>query len=389
MIEQVLGPLFLIFALFLAGRAVPIFNYDLAVVAVLGLYLSARWHFRGCIYALILLAISAGIKHVLLPEYHFWQTGLEFSAALSFLITAMTFEEAAAAKNTLENQTSAQTKTIQCLEEDLAKVKEQAATDSSMAAEKMAALQSQLEEAATEVSTFTVLNDVLRKSTAKALEEQEICREKTLTAVMRDRQWSASHETLQKELSRLRDESSLAHQNAELFHDLNEARFHETQTRLINETLVRLRASENLKVKELEKEKKQWQDHLQLRPKIREVEKLNQELLQERTELLTKLQQHPQSSQYEQLYRQLKGHFDEKNDIIHKARVDLFRTDTELQTVKIKLDQKNLEIDPIIGEVSTEVEKLLEEQTHLYEHIDQLQDLVSHLMQSTQVQKKN
>ncbi len=45
---QLLGPLFLLFTLSLAGKIGATYNFDLLAIAALGLFFCAKWQIRGC-----------------------------------------------------------------------------------------------------------------------------------------------------------------------------------------------------------------------------------------------------------------------------------------------------------------------------------------------------
>jgi hypothetical protein len=192
-------------------------------------------------------------------------------------------------------------------------------------------------------------------------------------------------DSLQTELNRLGNDSALAQQNKQLFEELNESRGREAQTHLINETLVRLHAKENQKVRELEAKFFAMSEQTETvsEDKERFVEQLQLQVQQTRLE---------QYRQVELLYRQLKGQFEEKNAILHQTRSELFLADTELQTIAQKLREKELAFNPVSQEICLELDAMEEENLALQHENRELQDLVSHLMQqdeaSSLVKKK-
>jgi chromosome segregation ATPase len=308
---------------------------------------------------------------------------------------------------------------------------------------------------------------VLRKSTAKAIEEKEIHLDAALQAGRKIEQRLLEIDALQKELNRLGVESILVQQNKELFNEINAVRYKEAQTHQINETLVRLHAKEAQKARDLEartseltleKEKateqlsfarreaqmsstqveqlaaqlqalqqvnnsfdevqtertflreRLLQAEAELQQKGQRVEHLeatlqelhNQlnstsslskteaaslaaekvHLLEQINELRSHLSQHAHS---DALYRQLKGQFEERNQVLHETRKQLFYSDTQLQTLKQELEQKNLETDPIPTPLRLELNTLEEENQHLAEENLLLQDLVTHLIDPTNI----
>ena len=77
----------------------------------------------------------------------------------------------------------------------------------------------------------------------------------------------------------------------------------------------------------------------------------------------------------EPLFKQLKKQFDEKNQILHETRSNLFVTDTELQ--RLKIEKEALELNPLPKEVERELETLSEHVLALEEENQELQELIS------------
>ena len=369
----ILGPLFLLFAAVLILKVPSVYNYDLLCVTILGLFLIAKWRTHGCIAALLLLAFSAGAKHAFFPTHHAWQAGLECSIGIAFFISALVFEEGSKWSLSKQSEVERNEKTILFLEEDLSEQKALLAKEVAAAAERLGALRLQLEEAEAAGSTLQVLNDVLRKSSAKAIEEKE---EMGRQARMFDRKEGLLLEeiaSLQAELNRLGNESALIEQNRQLFNELNATRLLEAQTQLVNETLVRLHAKENQKVREYE---------AKLIEKSEPV--VPEELTQQLSIYQTRLEQY---RHMELLYRQLKGQFEEKNEMLHQVRRELFHADTELQTAKQKLQEKELDTNPVGRDVYLEMDAMEEECKILQLENEELQAIVSTLMNDS-VKKK-
>jgi hypothetical protein len=506
---QIIGPIFLICALFLTGKLTSVINYDLALVSIVGLILCARWHLKGFLYAISLLLFSIVGKHLLIRDHHVWQAGFELSVALAFFTTAMIFQEDATAIDALSATSEAQRQTIMYLEEDLAKIKESSSNDALIFSEKSIELRSQLEEALSESSAYQILNDVLRKATAKTLDEKVLLSSQFQHSERRSGHLLSEIDSLQKELARIGNESFIVQQNAQLFKELNEVRMKEAQTHLVNETLVRMHRNESLKVRHLETVQDEAQTNLktatdkliELQKKVEDLElsavlldesslfketiqKLEEDLstkqmlsesMHEKTaqlseaierlkvELSEKEQQliaqqasleatgshlgatelaladlngqisqlqlelaskaalevnlkamqekiaemeaqpkvieidqslqeqvvflEKRLSQYgkmELLYLQLKGNFDQKNEILHQTRVELFKTDTELQTLKKEADQESLNAEPFSPTLVAQIDELESENETLSLENQLLQDLVSHLMNTVE-----
>ena len=518
---QVAGPLLLICSAALLGRVPPVFNFDLLAVLILGLYFSARWKIKGFIYSLSLLFLSVCFKHIFIDSHHAWQLGLETSVSIGLIVSALCFKENGQFVDFLQTQHEKKEQTIQFLEEDLAKFREKSILEHSEMGEKIGSLQSTLEEIQIELSSVQVLNDVLRKTTAKALEEKDefekrICHFEHLVDVTRE-----ENQKLQETIQHLSQENEIIFQNEQLLSELNALRIKEVQTAKINEQLVHLHAIESQKVKNLEEKcfalnseneitssqfvqlsqemhslqetqknhQKSESEKLFLQTRLQDVlselefaknehrqlqksyndlsverantskeniealeskianlfdekekmhrelssnlettllektqlqqeietvlsekEKLSQELLQkietvqlkesinskefnelisQKNHLLEQLQffraSLEESANIEALYRQLKSQFEEKNQILHETRSQLFHVDTELQTIRQELEQKDLEHDPLSFELREELHHIEEEIQFLQEENLQLYDLVTHLMNTNEI----
>ncbi len=414
--KSIWGPLFLLCALaFGVKTAIP---FDLLFLTVAGLVLSARWRLRGCCYALVLLALFAAVKHFFITD-HLWQLAIEGSLGLSYFITALSYEEGTQYLESLNQQMQLRKASLENLEEELAKVRESALSQQITFQEKIASLQKELEDLQGDHSSILILNEVLRKTTARHMHESE--------------KYALLKEELQeteKELGRLSNTEALAVQNRDLMKELNAARYQKEQTHLINETLARLHARENLKAKETAEEASALAD--QLAASRREVERMNQtfqeELALARNQIATlmaerdktvldaeqgriglqklmELQQQKPSfdpqleeelsfakkkmlhlSQIEPLFYQLRKQFEEKNQILHQTRSHLFLADTELQ--KLKMEKAALELAPLPKEVEQEVQDLGDQLQRLEEENLHLQELVTLLSTHQEPVKK-
>jgi hypothetical protein len=437
LVWQIIGPLSLLCAFILSAKG-PL-PYDLYLASLVGLFFSARWHFRGCFYALAILICLGIFKHWTGDLHHFWRLGLEGSIAASLFITALAFESSSEKLETLHSQLNAKQAALGNVEEDLVKTREEAAQQQLLSAQKIDGLQKDLEESVAEKGSFEVLNDVLRKVTARHVDEKKFL-EEHLIQDKRDLAQSQSEiETLKKEVSDFK-KSQPEVEKRELMNELNETRIEKEQSHLINEKLVRLHAKESLRAKEaldqlqaMIEEKKVLQNDLRqaiqeadvsvdaLKKITEEREKhaqaldqmgrLHQEKLflkeriraaemelsllkktpeemeairQERDALADQLMKAQEKmnflSKLEPLHRQLKAQFEEKNKVLHETRAALFTVDTELQTLKMEREQKNLQFNPLPEGLSQELVALDREMSHLQAENEELQKLVSHLM---------
>lgn len=430
------GPIFLLCTASLSVKAA--IPFDLLGVAVVGLFLSARLQVRGCYYSLILLGTAAALKHAFLSTDHLWYLGIEGSLGLAFFITALSFEQGTTWIESLQSQMQIQKSTLENLEEELVKVRQTAQEQQIAFQEKVSTFQKELEEVQTEHSSLLILNEVLRKTTARYAKESEIAAEALQDAMRQIDFIRGDYEACERALARFKNSDALAIQNTELLKELNQARYDKEETHLINETLARLHLREVLKAKDADQEAASLQEELTslhkevqrvVRPleedlatarnqiqtlqsefetKSQEAHWARQQLLQlaevqgERNLLKEKLQAalneiallqsravDPQIveqlksaqekvlhlSQMEPLFKQLKKQFDEKNQILHDTRAVFFKTDTELQ--KLKMEKAALDLSPLPKEVENELENLSEQVTLLEEENLELHELIS------------
>lgn len=440
------GPIFLLCTLALAFKiAIP---FDLLLLSAGGFFLSARLQMRGCCYALALLGVISVFRHLFLVDDHLWQLGLEGSLATAFLITALAFEQGSSWIHSLESQIQIRKSALQNLEEELSKVQQDAQDQQIIFQEKVASLQKELEEIQTEHSSILILNEVLRKTSARLAEEAKHSASQVHDSQHEIEQLRNEYQLCEEELTRLKNSDAVVIQNSQLMKELNQARFDKEQTHLINETLARLHLREILKAKDAEKEAVSLKEMLQaahqeirtlaepLKEQILqtkweneglrfEFEKANEESNKVRSELLKlreiqaernflkerldsamseialkKTEVDPQLheklkfaeermfhlSQIEPLFKQLKKQFKEKNQVLHQARSDLFKSDTELQ--KLRMEKSAIELNPIPKEIEEELESLAFQVEALEEENGMLQELITALSEPQERKKK-
>ncbi len=390
------GPIFLLFTLALAAPFA--IAYDILLLAASGFFLSSRMQMRGCCYALAFLGIISVIRHAFLVQDHLWALGIEGSLCIAFFITALAFEEKASLIHSLEAQIETRKSAIENLEDELSKAKEAQQDQQILFQEKVALLQKELEEVQTEHSSILILNEVLRKTTARHIRETEEAREKLRQANIEEEQFRKEIDECKAELFILKTSDAWA-KNQELMKELNQARYDQEQTHLMNETLTRLHAREIFKAKDAESESASLKEMLQAAHQ--ETQRIQAEcnFLKERLDaaMLELESQKPKIdlqiveklkfaeekmlhlSQIEPLFKQLKKQFEEKNQTLHQTRSDLFKADTELQ--KLKMEKAVLDMAPLPKEVVEELDSLTAQVEVLEEENRELQEIVSSLSQ--------
>lgn len=412
------GPLFLFCTLTM--------EVDLFLITVVGFYFSARWQFRGALYALVFLALTAVIRHAFfISDGHILQLGIEGSLACGFFITGLSFDEKTFFIDSLLKQIETGQATIENIEEERVKAQELTTAQQIAYQEKIAHLQKELEELQSDHSSILILNEVLRKTSARQVLENEFLLEQKKQIPLLKEEIAR----VEKELAWINNSDGLAQQNKELMNELNTARLDREQTHLINETLERLYVRENFKAKEADEEASVLSEQLsaakhevqkvvkqadekiagliqQLEFMQNEIQVAREELASARNEI-QRLEKEPKVvvpdpeiveqldyaqkkmvhlSQMEPLLKQLKKQFDEKNQVLSQTRADLFKIDTELQ--KVTIEKTALELNPLPKEIEEELQDLSEQIANLEEENEQLQELITMLNSSSEEASK-
>jgi hypothetical protein len=415
---QIAGVLTLLAAYALAA-ALPLssFPFDLFLTGALGLYFCSRWHVKGCAYAFMLLALGGICGHAFLEAHHFLRFGIEASFACSFLVAALSFEQEAEGLAGLRSQFLSRAAAIQNLEDEIGKVREAQVETQISSAKKIDDLQKNYEEISAEKSSLEILNDVLRKANAAHFEEKTAIESRSLEDRRRLASAQNEIEQIQNELASFK-KVDLAVENQSLLRSLNSARFEKEQTRLINEMLVRLHASESIRAQEAGdrlksslEEKRLIDDQIgglqgeisqltealsksiaergQMEARLAELKLVRydskevEEIKLERAEIQQRLTAAEEKildlAKVESLYKQLKAQFVEKNHVLHEARSALFKAETELQTLTLKNEEQSSLLPEFLR---VELDRLDKEIEDLQKENMQLQDLVTYLTET-------
>lgn len=409
---QLIGPLFVLCSFALMPP-----NTLLFFVGAMGLFLSAKFRMKGFAASIAVLLLGAIASLFVLNTDFLWTVGIEASFAIAFFITAQNADRQSSFLQSLFSQMETKSSVISNLEDEVTKSKQETAEKNLALQEKIGSLQKQLDEILSEQSSIVILNEVLRKTTASHILETEAVQENLLNAQIRLDFERKEREALEATLGRLKNESALAQENKELIDEINKVRLDREQTHTINETLARLHAKESLRAKEafeqlalFEKEKgsiesseitelkEQLETHLiELKQVVLERDALKERLHLAEAEIAQKaaLQTPVDLSQYvdkdtflhlqeknkelthiDSLYKQLKAQFDEKNEVLHKTRKELFQVDTALQAL-----QKDAALDDRMNsaEVIKELSGLEKQIDQLEEENKELQDLITSL----------
>ena len=346
----ILGPFFILCVGVLSPR-----DPLMLCLSLIGLFVSARWQIRGFSYSLVLLGLVCLLEHGWLTSHHLWQLGLEGFCAIAFFITALASEERGRLWQSLSDLLTARQSSMSHLEEEMEKIRASAAESQMALQDKIALLQKELEEAQGETTSLLVLNEVLRKTTAMHGAKKEEMHNALLDA-------QAKMTCLQNELDEMCKVPARSMESQELAGRLNATRLEVEQAHLMHEAAIR---EHQVRHAALQAESKALQDHLKQINVEREQYRLMlqklEEVQAERNALHKRLEQaevelsiKPQKPM-EPLYKQLRAQFEEKNEMLHRTRAELFHTDTQLQALKIEKEQGGWIIDPLTEAMQKEI----------------------------------
>lgn len=372
--QMIWGPVFLFCSLALMG------SFDLLALTILGFVFSLKMQIRGFVYSMILLGVMAAIRHGVLIEDHLFQLGIEGSIAIAFLIIALSFEEESSSLESLRSQIQMQIASIQNLEEELALLQKNSQDQRIIFQDKIASVQKELEELQADHSSILILNEVLRKTTAKHIEEATEAKKRFHEIFSDKEHYKAEYEHSQEELAKLKNNDLFVIENGKLMQELIEARKEKEEALSMNTTLEKLLAIESFKANEALEEIDLLRAQLDT-----ERQKIQRDpALEEKLKFAEEKMFH--LSQIEPLFKQLKQQFEEKNQILHQTRSDLFKSDTELQ--KLKMEKASYELNPLPKELVGELTALAMQIEALEEENRELQELISSLNNSPERKKK-
>jgi len=359
---QLWGPAFLLCTIAFASQgSIP---YDLLALALAGFYFCSRWKSKGFVYSLVLLSLGSIVKHCWIQSGHLQQLGWEGSLAVSFFIAALVSEESEASTESLVLQIATGKTSLENLEDELEKEREASIAIQIAAQEKMGLLQKELEEASSEHSSILILNEVLRKTAARQTQETEKISDASLGQMHRIAILQTELNDCQKELSRLKAADLLAIENQKLIKELNAARYEKEQTHLINETLARLHARENLKVKESTQKIEAI-----LAEKMEMQQRLQEELAASRTEVKIYTGSHEQAvrelDRTRTSLKELSEVYTQKNFLQERLQ----SAENEIAVLRQKVEQPQKDLNTL-----QQVESLLKERSELVQQLAYAQE---------------
>ncbi len=232
-----MGPAFLLCTLALVSWLSPQELTYWLLATLSGMALCVRYRMRGCVWAVFFLVVFSAARHGSMLEHHVLYFGIEGSLACSFLIMSLAIDQRFSKLKHLQEKSSAQALTIGHLEQHAAKLMESSQIQLITLQEKIREKEKEFEDVQSELSSISVLNEVLRKTTAAQLKES---REKSDALIDRERRvafLTSERDELERQLETLRSESSLLQEHEKIAEQLNEIRCEYAQLQLIHEHL--------------------------------------------------------------------------------------------------------------------------------------------------------
>lgn len=407
-----LGPLFLIISLFLTG-----FSAHPSIIwtaAIIGLVLIWKLPRIGLISSLLFLLAVSLFSH-LKTHHHLWQAGLEITIAIGLVITHFSFSLFHHLVESLERRGEENEKELLALQEknkldlDLFQKEKDSFVSQQTQFEKD---QIELEQKLSMAFAFTdTLQTTLEASKQIDLEYHDL---------------TCSYALLKEEKEALKDAELLKKNNLELLQKLNQIRVEKFQVHLINEALARFLSKESVKNKEaidqaklkeeelhkVQEDLKGYQKELLLaESKLNELtshnsllqEELSKEkqishtqylsetnsLKKEVQALLEKIEEKNlllqsndkglvEARKAEHSYLELRKQFEEKSQLLHQTRGELFIMET--QVLALRKEQEEALLESSDQSLIATLVQLQKENEQLDEEVQELRKVITGLL---------
>lgn len=421
-----LGPFFLFFSIILA-------SFNLAVLASINLFLCYRFKFKGLFLSLIALIGFSLYIQVNLVENHLWNLGLEVSIALSLIITAFGLDEI---KNLISNK-SENPQDLLNLQRQIYENQKAFENAEKNYQDNIDQLTNDLDDKANNSKQIYLENENLKKDQIENTQRKDYLLNELDQKVKEIEDLQVKLDDLYEKLSFLKDEEFLLEKNKayqkeieelkELFANQTqekekiilelqekqqkindvEKELKNTQSNLINEDNEKVLAELNEKQQKIIALKQQLSDFEKNQPNISD---LHQKLKDTQVELKTLKQtknnvhllgenitdkkllqeydnKNKELSKLNSLYVQLKEQFNEKQKVLHKTRQDLFHAQENLSALKRNLNDDFKDLSDNEKSLMKDLDKI-ELELKVYKQENQnLQDLVSKLLQKSSLKE--
>ncbi len=393
-----LGPVFLLLTLSLTLVNHSVANYDVWVIAVLGIAGIWKWKNKAFLAVLGAIAISSIYKHATISSYQFWQLGVEFSLLLGFCITSLSFDQVALYFQKFEENKEKFLEEIDTMKKDLFKEKDFHTRQEKALRKELEEYFWKLEEKKEEKQSMQSLLDTLRKN----LDEQKGNRDALIGEIQRLEKKLAiasdDKQSLQEDISSLQNDSNLKRQNEEMLDELNRLRLEKNQLQLSLNSMQGKSPTVTVSDPDLENRYEKTKIHLNQLSK--KYQKLLEDLkkMQKRSNIdvskdkfvgLSEEEKQSTLVQYEKklkqlqetenLYKQMKKQFDEKSQALKQAKFQLKKLQEERHSKFHEKKHYHEAISPREYKLAQKLEEAEKQVNHFQNENQKLESIVSEL----------
>lgn len=322
---SVLGPFVVLITLFVSlVKATPL-GFYIPLVAVAGVPVCLRWKQKGLLLSLLALGLVVVICYSDLPvQQRFWHVGLGMSVALAFVVSALGFEEAESTLKHIEVEAKSRLENLWRLDETL-----------------------------------------------KTLQDRYQCEKEDFA--LRRKLLEQEREELRQQLAASQEASTIAKQEISSFHQQRKSLLNDCLAEQEKNAQLELQVSDlNSQVEELTaacQQAKEEQAPAEVVEKTIVEEKVIDEELQR------------ELNRFKGLHKQLREQFDEKDQVLHATRKELFEMEGEVLRLEKECEElKRADRSKREVKLEQQLHQLMEENQSSKEESEALSELVDSLM---------
>ncbi len=326
-----LGPYLLFLSISLA-------TFDLAIFTAVALFFCYRFKFKGLILALAALVTYGFYTQVNLENNHLWNLGLQISIALGLIISTFGFDEI---KNYLSLLDGSKNQDFCNLQKQLKEKQEQLEATCKNLEENLIILKGELNKKSQKLLQISAENENLKKDLQDNIHRKDYLLNELDNKVKEIDELHIKQDELYEKISFLKDEEFLHEKNKnyqkeiEELKSLNEVYKKEKDIILkeldekkqkIEKLLSQISQSADIKdfesiIKQKEEEISNLKEKLNNLPNIKNTVVNSEQMNENKAKDFNSLNS---------LYVQLKNQFEEKQQILHKTRRELFQVKEKL-----------------------------------------------------------
>ena len=376
--HTLLGPFFLILSLALAPL-------ELAMIIALGLFLCFRFKLTGLYISSSLVLLYAGYNHYYISVDHLWDSGLETSIVLGFIISSFSFDEIALS---ITKFSAKKTKQLEELKNKLTSKEVNLKNHRTLISDNFERIKSDIDEKQSQINLLQDQNETL----VSKLDDNQKRKDFLLNELDQKENNLIENQTkiddLYEKLAFLKDEEFLKDNNVTLQKEIATL-----QESIVQEKDQNLSLQKQIEEKNtlLENQKSveivqapQVDDSLNI--EIEKLKKENGRLFSKIESLKTDLKEnidpdyHSKAKEFNHinsLYFQIKDQFEEKSLVLHRTRKDLFHTKEMLTALKKENENDFDDFSEIEKSLVSDLDISNTEFTNLQKENEKLKDIVT------------